>query len=102
MGKRSKKIAFSEKDKSGKPGKVVRVSPELWKLICTERTEGESVDSVLRRVIGIDATIEEFFVVPSDLCKSPAEARGHAVIKAVRTRNKDLAKETPLKVRLIG
>lgn len=89
--------------KQEKPGKVVRVDPLIWKHLMARRKEKETVSSVIRRLLGlpsrrpgISSPPKKFYVLPSDLSESAEEARGRAIIRAVRAKKKP---ERPIEVR---
>ena len=78
-----------------KPGRVVRLTPDLVKLVAENQTEGESIPSVIRRLLGIVGDIH--YVLPSDLHDYVADARGIAIIRAIRSKKP----ERPLAVRTV-
>lgn len=78
-----------------KPGKVIRLTPDLAKLVLSSQLEGESIPDVLRRLLNL--TGEVSYVLPSDLHSSAEEARGAAVLRAVKMKEKRI--ERPLAVR---
>ena len=86
-----------EKRKVVKKGKVVRLTPDLVKLVSSEQREGESVPSVIRRLLGL--TGELIYVLPSDIHETVADARGEAVLRAVRRKGRKI--ERPLAVRRV-
>ena len=67
-----------------KKGRVVRLTPDLVTIIAEERREGETVPATIRRLLGLSGTLK--YVLPSDLHESIADARGVAVIRALKTR----------------
>lgn len=69
-----------------KAGRVVRLTPDLVKLIEGNRSEKETVSAVLRRLVAdAQKAGRSYFVLPSDLYASLSRARGAAVVRAVRT-----------------
>ena len=83
------------KKRTPKKGKVVRLTPDLVKLVSSEQREGESVPSVIRRLLGL--TGELIYVLPSDIHETVADARGEAVLRAVRKRAKKIERPVPLR-----
>lgn len=84
-----------------KPGKVVRVDPVTWKLIASSRGAKETVTAVIRRLMGLsprkgDAP-KKLYVLPSALSESIEEARGKAILEAVKKKGKP---EKPIAVRV--
>lgn len=79
-----------------KPGKVVRLNPTTWKFIESHRKEGESIAQALERITGASGA-EVLYALPSDLAPSLAEARGRAVLKAVKSKSKP-ERPVPVKV----
>lgn len=78
-----------------KKGRVVRLTPDLVRLIAEERVEGESVPDTIRRLLNLTGTLK--YVLPSDLHETIEDARGIAVLRALRTRRP----ERPMKVRKV-
>jgi len=86
-------------------GKVLRVDPLTWNKLKELRLPEEKITALLRRVIGlphkklgvVDKPVN--YCVPSDLYTSLEEARGAAVLKAVRSRSKQ--SEEPIEVRAV-
>ena len=85
-------------------GRPVRLSNEVLSVLDRKLRKAESYDSLLRRIIGLPSRndepqhLEVFWVLPSTLLarKSLAEARGEAVLAAVRKGKKKT--EKPIKV----
>ena len=81
-----------------KPGHVARLNPEMWRMVTAERRKGESVSSVLRRLIdGAAKKMRTLYALPSDLVETVEDARGRAVIRAVKGKRKP---EKPVAVRV--
>lgn len=78
-----------------KAGKVVRLTPDLVTIITMERHEGETIPSVIRRLLGLTGSVR--YVLPSDIYENVVDARGVAVLKAVNARTKKI--EQPIPVR---
>lgn len=99
----------SKKDKSEKPGKVIRVDPLIWKHLNQHRKQHETVSSALRRLMGLPprkgefSPIQTFYILPESrvVALTIEEARGLAVIHAVR-KGKKKTTEKPIEVRQIG
>lgn len=72
------------------------MTPDLVKLIAEKQREGETVPAVIRRLLGF--TGEILYVLPSDIHKTVEDARGVAVLRAVRSKVKRT--EKPLAVRV--
>lgn len=93
-----------------KKGKVVRLSDTIEQFIRRKRRKSdESYDAVLRRLFGIDTLkgakqpLRTYFILETDrdpiAKRTLAEARGEAIILAVRRQKKRIYKgETPIKV----
>jgi hypothetical protein len=86
-----------------KPGKVVRLDPTIVKHLEAKRRPKETISGVLRRLIGLptkDGALELriYYALPSDLFETVAEARGRAIVSAVREGKKRLM-EKPVPVR---
>lgn len=83
-----------------KSGHVVRVSDEA--LTFVDSVEGESVREKLENLIEEtrhlrkETRAKKFYALPSDLCDSVEEARGLAVVRAVKQKKKP---EEPVVVR---
>lgn len=92
-----------------KPGKVIRVSPLVWKTLQGSRRRKESVDSAMRRLLGLPGRksptqeLREFFALPAAqiIRERVEDARGIAVILAARMKKagKPAAIEEPIRVR---
>ena len=87
-------MAKTKVKQKAKAGRVVRVTPELMKLIETKRTGRESVSATLKRIINGE---QKYYALPSDLCESLSEARGRAIMYKVQRKLK--AVEKPIAVR---
>lgn len=77
-----------------KKGKVYRLNPDLQVIIEEERLPGETTSDTVRRLFGLTGDVR--YVLPSDLHESVEDARGAAVVRAVRARGK---REKPIPVR---
>lgn len=85
-----------------KPGKVIRVDPTTWKYITQQKQEKETLSAVVRRLLGLapkkgNWIPNKFFILPSSLFNSVSEARGAAVMQAVKKKDKSI--ERPIEVR---
>lgn len=101
----------SLKRKQGpKPGKVIRISEQAWKFL-NEKTPPdlstrEAVDHLIHSLIDLSTYVEatnrakSFFILPESrvVCSSVEEARGEAIMRAVK-RGKKQPLEEPLEVR---
>lgn len=87
-------------------GKVIRVDEESFALLKQKKRPGEKFTALIRRLLGLPhrrtgrVELPAKFVLPSDLHHSKSEARGAAVIKAVRSKRQDI--EEPTEVREVG
>lgn len=79
-----------------KKGRVFRLDDELAAIIEDEREPGETASDCVRRLFGSEEDVK--YVLPSDLKESAAEARGAAILRAVKTREK--RPEKPIAVRV--
>lgn len=88
-------------EKKPKPGKVIRVDPVVWKLLSAKREPKETITAVLRRLLALPGRKGEkpkqYYILPSDLTETISEARGRAIVMAVRRKTKP---EKPIAVRL--
>ena len=80
-----------------KPGKVIRVDPETWRLVSAQRGPKETIVSAVRRLLGLNDQTTKRYVLPSDLSESIEEARGRAVLRSVK---KKIKPERPIAVRI--
>ena len=76
-----------------KPGKVIRVDELTFRFISEKRRRGEPVTALLRRLLGLPSRkgiVERptQYVLPSDLHPTIEDARGEAVLRAVRGKRK--------------
>ncbi len=76
-----------------KPGKVLRVDELTFRFLAEKRKRGEQMTALIRRLIGlpsrkgiIDSPTK--WALPSDLFESIEEARGAAVVRAVKAKRK--------------
>lgn len=79
-----------------KKGRVFRLDDGLAAVIEEERLPGETTSEVVRRLFGLDDEVR--YVLPSDLYESAADARGRAVLRAVREKTQ---REKPIPVRTV-
>jgi hypothetical protein len=92
-----------------KPGKVLRVDPLIWKFLSDRRKPKETNSALVRRLMGLpprkgDATeAKTWFILPESkvACHTIEEARGAAIVIAVRTGKKKPS-ERPVEVREIA
>lgn len=96
------------KKQGPKKGKVVRVSPAVWSLLERERADGETIDALVRRVLGVALKrsrkkIQTYFILPEAgiVCSSRKEALGAATLLFVR-RGKRGTLEQPIEVTEVG
>ncbi len=88
-------VEETKKKNKIKKGRVIRVTPDLQRLIEASQEPGESIPSVIKRLLGIKGDIR--YVLPSDLYETKADARGAAVLKSVKNKS---SPEKPLEVRI--
>lgn len=94
----------AKKKKADKPGKVIRIDATVWEFLSAKMRGKETMSAILRRLLGLprrktgEIEARTFYALPSDLCSSPAEARGRAIQTAVRSKIKP---ETPIEVKMI-
>lgn len=79
-----------------KKGKVVRLTGDLEVIARMERQPGETITQTLERILGTKDEVR--YVLPSDLHESAAEAKGVAVIRSVRSRDKRIERPLPVRV----
>ena len=79
-----------------KKGRVVRLTPDLVKLVSESQHKGETIPSVIRRLLTPRGLVR--FVLPSDIYETVEDARGVAVMKAVKSKAKRA--EKPIAVRV--
>ena len=84
-----------------KKGKVARLVPELAKLVSDNQCEDETVSAVLLRLLDHSDPPMFYYILPESriVCDTAAEARGTAILRAVRRGKKPT--EKPLKVRVV-
>lgn len=84
-------MSESAKKKKPKPGKVIRVSPPVWDLLLSRKKPKETIDALVRRLLGVrprkgeSKEMREFFICPSSGiiiadCKDISEARGRVIL----------------------
>ena len=92
-----------------KPGKVLRVDTATWKYLQENKRPKERNATAVRRLIGLPPKKKEYevpqqlYVLPESriVCSSLAEARGEAIIRAVK-KGKKKPTEKPLAVRIVS
>jgi len=87
------------KKQGPKKGHVIRISPELWGLICTSTSDKESISATLARLLHLSRNREEFWILPESLLVSRTveAARGMAILRCVQEGKKDPVEE-PIRV----
>lgn len=86
---------MTKKKRKSKPGRVVRLSPDLVTIVNEEWREGDTIPKVLKRLLGLTGDVR--YVLPSDLHESAEDARGAAVIRAVRRKQKRTERPVPVR-----
>lgn len=84
-----------------KKGKVVRLTPETWRLIRDHKMGGETIDQVIRRLMELPPLKgEAYYVLPNSLLvdKDRAKLLGRAVMMAVAQGRRKI-QEKPILVR---
>lgn len=80
-----------------KKGKVVRASVKSWKLIQRARLEGEKITHTLERILTKKLKYgKSLYVLPEDACSTLSEAKGKAILKAVKKKTTE--QEVPIEV----
>lgn len=100
----SKSVHFSPEEKTAKPkrkqkkkkGKVVRITPDLVALIAKEHQEGETIPETLRRLTNPNGERVKY-VLPSDIHETVEDARGTAIVRAVRARRRKAERPVPVR-----
>jgi hypothetical protein len=82
------------KKQKKKKGRVVRISPELVALINKEQLPNEHLVDTLDRLF-LDV---EGYVLPSDLHKDIKDARGKAIVRALKAKIKKTERPIPVRV----
>lgn len=80
-----------------KKGRVVRLTPDLVTIIAEEQEDGETIPEVIRRLLGLTGSVR--YVLPSDIYDSIEDARGVAVVRAVRAKMRRA--ERPIQMRRV-
>lgn len=83
-----------------KAGKVVRLNPQTWRLVERERTQAETIDATIRRLLReTPRKLRSYYLLPKSgvICNSMAEARGMATVLHVRS-GKRLKLEEPIEL----
>lgn len=83
-----------KKKQKPKKGKVFRIPPDLVEIIAREQRADEPSHETIRRLFG-DTT---GWVLPADLHSRIEDARGAAVVRAVRGKSKKIEKPIAVKV----
>lgn len=78
-----------------KKGRVVRLTPDLVKILADEQRPDETIPATIRRLLKV--TGEILYVLPSDVYEKVEDARGQAVLRAIRAKTKRT--EKPIEVR---
>jgi hypothetical protein len=95
-GKTGENVEQLKRKSKKKLGRVIRVTPDLQAIIEVEKKKNETIPEVLRRLLGLRGEVR--YVLPSDIYETPEDARGVAVMRAVKSKNKKI--ERPLSVRV--
>ncbi len=80
-----------------KKGKVIRITPDLQTIVEMEKKKNETIPEVLRRLLGLKGEVR--YVLPSDIYETPEDARGIAVMRAVKAKNKKIEKPLPVRMK---
>lgn len=80
-----------------KAGRVVRLTPDLVKVLADEQREGETIPATIRRLLKVKGEI--LYVLPSDVYERVEDARGQAVLRAIRAKTKRT--EKPIQVQKV-
>jgi negative regulator of replication initiation len=80
-----------------KKGRVIRVTPDLQAIIEVEQKRGETIPEVLRRLLNLKGEVR--YVLPSDIHETVEDARGVAVLRAVKTKSKRAERPTAVRVK---
>lgn len=96
----------TERRKKKKPGKVIRVDAVAWAILEKKKRDGETISALIRRILGVTPrkgggrVSRTFFLLPKAGvlldCATIEEARGRAVLYAVRKKTEP---ERPIEVR---
>jgi hypothetical protein len=81
-----------------KPGRVIRITPDLAKLISAEQKKGETIPAVIKRLLSLNAEVR--YALPSDLHETVADAKGYATLKAVRSKSREPERPIPVRVKI--
>lgn len=84
-----------KKKQKPKKGRVVRLNPDLITIISEEQKDEETVSDTVRRLLGLTGEIN--YVLPSDIHRSVEDARGAAVLRAVRAKQKKAERPIPVR-----
>lgn len=74
---------MAKRKQKPKAGKVVRISPELVRLVAAKRSDRETVSETLNRLIRGESRL---YALPSDLFITLEEARGEAIVRRVKQK----------------
>lgn len=75
------------KKQKPKKGRVVRLTEDLVAILDAEHKTGERIHDTVRRLFKLGHGAKIRYVLPADLSESLAEARGKAIVRAVKTKN---------------
>jgi hypothetical protein len=90
-------VSETKRKQRPKKGRVVRITPDLVTIISEEQREGETIPETIRRLLGLSGEVR--YVLPSDIHETVEDARGAAVIRAVRSRIKRAERPIPVRVK---
>lgn len=88
--------------KKQKPGKVIRVDELTFRFLAEKRRRGEPVTALVRRLLGLPSRsgiceTQTKYVLPSDLHETVEDARGAAVLRAVKQKKKEAEEPRPIR-----
>lgn len=84
-----------------KKGKVVRLAPETWSFISFHQNNNETIANTIKRLIQPPTHLgRSYYILPETgiVCTSRAEAKGVAIMTAVKRGRKTLIEE-PIEVK---
>lgn len=95
---------------SKKKGKVIRISDYAWRIL-SDKKEGtikETIDGMINELHDLTVRLEDilgaktYYILPESkvVCESEPEARGEAILRAVK-RGKKRPTEEPVAVKVI-
>jgi hypothetical protein len=82
-----------------KPGKVVRLNPRSWSLVVKAMKKGESIAAATERLLTEKIKLgKSYFILPESkiVCDSISEAKGQAILRAVKQKKE--VGEKPIEV----